>query len=87
MLGPFATVKSAGEVANEDDEVSDDEEDDNEVEAGREASNEQEVEDAMLEVNEEYRVSEAQAKVARSSLTKVRDKKLKQILFVDCDNS
>ncbi len=76
MLVPFSREVKTTDEADADDEDDDEDSDDednnnNEVEEGREAFNDAAVEDAMKEVNDEFNVSDAQAKVARLSLTKV----------------
>ncbi len=79
MLVPFskcekttatATATTGGadeddEDNNDEDELTDDEAEDVEVDEGREAFDNREVEEAMAEVNEEYELSTSQAKVAR----------------------
>lgn len=91
MLTPFTkAIKRTGNASEDDDEdeadiesEDEDENDDNEVEAEREAFDDTEVEDAMREVSEVYNVSEAEAKVARSSLTKVCANTNATLMFPD----
>lgn len=88
MLVPFTkNVSSTGDgddAANSDDEISDDEEDDKEVEVGREEFDDVAVEKAMEEVTQEFDVSDDQARVARSSLTKVRERVDIMSLILTC---
>lgn len=75
MLVPF-TKKIAGEDDGDEDEddgsdLEDDPNPDHEVEEGREVFDDEVVEKAMRDVAEEYAVSTSEAKVARSSVTKV----------------
>lgn len=74
MLIPFTkAMKEDGDDADDDDDdLEGDEEETVEVEDGREDFDEETVEAAMHEVNEAYNISVEQAKVARSSITKVR---------------
>lgn len=88
MLVPFTkNVSSTGDgddAANSDDEISDDEEDDKEVEVGREEFDDVAVEKAMEEVTQEFDVSDDQARVARPSLTKVRERVDIMSLILTC---
>lgn len=83
MLVPFTkATKKGDENENENDDDDDDElsnaekEDENEVEQEREDFDDDEVQKAMEEVSKKYKMSSADAKVAKSSLMKVRDKTL-----------
>lgn len=70
MLIPFTKAMKDDEDDVDEDELEGEEETD-EVEDGREDFDEETVEDAMREVNETYNISVDEAKVARSSITKV----------------
>ncbi len=73
MLVPFTkAVKEPGDASgiDEDDEISDDEDDDGDVEGGREEFDDAVVEEAIEGVNAEFGMADAEVRTARSSLTK-----------------
>ncbi len=71
MLVPFSREVKTADDEDDNEDLDDEDDNDNEVEEGREVFDDAAVEDAMKEVNDEFDVSDAQAKVARLSLTKV----------------
>lgn len=92
MLVPFTKATKSGDDNNENEEEEDDDDDDefsdteneeeNKVEQEREDFDDDEVQKAMEEVSKKFKMSSADAKAAKSSLTKVRNKLL-HALFID----